>query len=147
MSATDSFENSILLHIFQNANIANIGDATGIRGSVAAGSLFVSLHSSDPGEAGNQSTNEVAYTGYARVAVARSAAGWAVSGSTASNVAAITFGLCTAGSVTATNAGIGAQTSGANQLLFKAAMSPTIAIAAGVTPILQAGTGFTTACD
>lgn len=147
MSATDSFENALLLHIFQNANIANMGDATGIRGSTVAGSLFCSLHSADPGEAGNQSTNEVAYTPYARVGVARSAAGWTVSGSLASNVAAVSFPLCTAGTVTATHAGVGSINTGATQLYFKAPMTPTIAIAAGVTPILQAGTGFTTSCD
>ncbi len=84
MSKTNSLENSLLLHIFNNSDIANIGDATGLRGSSTAGSLYVSLHTGDPGEAGDQTTNECAYTSYARVAVARSGAGWTVTGNSVS---------------------------------------------------------------
>jgi hypothetical protein len=43
--------------------------------------LQVSLHTADPGPSGNQTTSEVAYTGYARVAVNRAndgTAGWTV---------------------------------------------------------------------
>lgn len=38
-------------------NIANLGDAMGVRGSASAGSLYVSLHTSDPGVGGSQATN------------------------------------------------------------------------------------------
>ena len=74
MSKSDSWENGLLLLLFNNTNVANVGDATGLRGSTTAGSLYLSLHTSDPGDAGTQTTNEVdtgAYAGYARVAVAR----------------------------------------------------------------------------
>ena len=93
MSATNAFETNLLNHIFTNAAIANIGDATGLPASATAGSLYVSLHTADPGETGDQTTNETAYTNYARVAVARSAAGWTVSGNNASNTAAVNFDL------------------------------------------------------
>jgi hypothetical protein len=128
MSATNAFETSILQHIFQNADVAAIGDATGIRGSTAAGSLFVSLHTADPGEAGSQTTNETAYTGYARASVARSAAGWAVTASNASNAAVVSFGPCTAGTATITHFGIGTASTGAGNLLFKGALTASIAV-------------------
>ncbi len=128
MSATNAFETSLLQHIFQNAAIANIGDVAGLPASAAAGSLFVSLHTADPGETGAQNTSEAAYTGYARQAVARSAGGWAVSGSNASNAAAITFGPCTAGTATITHFGIGMASTGAGNLLFKGALASSIAV-------------------
>ena len=128
MSASNAFETSLLQHIFQNADIANIGDATGLRGSTTAGSLHVSLHTADPGEAGAQNTSEVSYTGYARQAVARSGAGWVVSGNNASNAAAVVFGPCTAGSATITHFGIGTAASGVGNLLFKGALTASISI-------------------
>ncbi len=143
MSKTDAFEAALLDLIFTNANIANLGDATGVRGSVAAGQLFLSLHTADPGEGGNQSTSEVAYTGYARVGVARSGAGFTRTGSAISPAANVDFGTCTAGSATATHFGIGVAGSGAGTLLYKGAITPTIAIAAGVTPRLTTGSTTT----
>jgi hypothetical protein len=88
----------------------------------------VSLHTADPGEAGAQNTSEVSYTGYARQAVARSGAGWTVSGSNASNAAAVAFGPCTAGSATITHFGIGTASSGAGVLLFKGALTASISV-------------------
>lgn len=98
MSKTNAFETSFLQHVFQNANIANIGDATGLRSSTTAGSLYIGLLTADPTEAGT--ITEANYTGYARVAVARTSGAWGVTGNTASNLAAITFGQATAGSST-----------------------------------------------
>jgi hypothetical protein len=134
LSKTNALENAWLLLLFNNTNIANIGDATGLRGSSTAGSLYVSLHTADPGETGDATTNEVSYTGYARVAVARSAGGWTVTGNSVSPTAAVTFPPCTAGTATATHAGISTAASGAGVLLFKGSISPNIAIANGVTP-------------
>lgn len=74
MSKSDAWESALMLLLFNNTNAANIGDATGLRGSTVAGQLFLALHTADPGEAGTQSTNEVgtgAYTGYARVGLNR----------------------------------------------------------------------------
>jgi hypothetical protein len=128
MSATNAFETSLLQHIFQNADIANIGDAAGLLASAVAGSLYVSLHTADPGEAGAQNTSEASYTGYARQAVARSGSGWTVSGSNASNAAAVAFGPCTAGSATVTHFGIGTASSGAGNLLFKGALTASFTV-------------------
>lgn len=143
MSKSNTFENDLLLLIFNNTNIGLIGDATGVRGATAAGSLFVSLHTADPGEAGTQATSEVAYTGYARVGVARSGAGWVVTGNSVSPAAAINFGACTGGTATATHFAIGTDASGAGKLLYKGAISPTISISNGVTPQLTTATAIT----
>jgi hypothetical protein len=67
-----------LLLLFNNTNAANIGDATGLRGSTTAGSLYLSLHTADPGETGSQTTSECNYTSYARQAVARSSGGFTI---------------------------------------------------------------------
>lgn len=139
MSKSNAWENGLLLLLFNNTNFANVGDATGLRGSTTAGNLYFSLHTADPGEAGDQTTNEVTYTSYARVAVARSGAGFTVSGNAASVAANVTFPAGTGGSGTATNWGLGTASSGAGVLLYKGAISPSIVTGNGVTPQLTAG--------
>ena len=78
MSKSNACENSLLLLIFNNTDFALVGDAGGLQNSATAGNLYFSLHTADPGEAGDQTTSEITYTSYARVAVARSAHGRAV---------------------------------------------------------------------
>jgi hypothetical protein len=143
MSKSDAFESALLALIFQNTNIANVGDATGLRGAAAAGQLFVALHTADPGEAGTQTTNEVAYTGYARVGLARSSGGFTITGNSVSPAANVNFPACTAGSATATHFSVGVASTGAGVVLYKGAISPAIAIAAGVTPQLTTATVIT----
>lgn len=148
MSASNDFETDLLTLAFNNANIANIGDATGLRGSTTPGSLFIALHTADPGEAGNQSTSEISYTGYARVAVARAsgAGGFTVAGNSISNASAVPFGLCTAGSGTATHFSVGYQSGGATKILVSGALNAPLAISAGITPNFAVG-ALTTTCD
>ncbi|MGL5734256.1 MAG: phage tail fiber protein, partial [Beijerinckiaceae bacterium] len=123
MSATNAFETALLTLYFNNVDHANIGDAAGLQNSATAGSFYVSLHTADPGEAGAQNTTETAYTGYARIAVARSGAGWTVSGNQVSNSAVVLFGNCTASPGAAvTHFGIGSDVSGAGNLFFKGAL-------------------------
>ena len=144
MSKGNTFENDLLLLVFNNTNAALIGDATGLRGSTTAGSLYVSLHTGDPGEAGDQTTSEIAYTGYARVAVARSGAGFTVTGNSVSPAATVTFGAMTAGAGgTATHFAIGTAASGTGKVLYKGAISPTISVVNGVTPQLTTATAIT----
>ena len=143
MSKTNSMENGMLLLFFNNTNFANNGDATGLRGSSTAGSYYVSLHTSDPGEAGDQTTSEIAYTSYARVAVARSGAGWVVTGNSVSPAATVSFPPGTGGSGTATYWGVGTASSGAGVLLYKGTVSPTIACGNGITPQLTTASTIT----
>jgi len=142
-SKTDSWEAALLDLLFLNTNAANIGDATGLRGSTTAGSLFVSLHTADPGETGTQSTSEVAYTGYARVGVARSGSGFTRTGNSISPAANIDFGACTGGTATATHFGIGTASSGAGTLLYYGPITPSISISNGVTPRLTTASTVT----
>lgn len=139
MSKSNAWETALLNLVFNNTDAANIGDATGLRGSSTAGSLYVSLHTGDPGEAGNQTTNECAYTSYARVAVARSGAGWTVSGNAVTNAALVQFPQCTGGSETATYFGIGTASSLTGVLLYKGALSASLAISSGIQPQFGAG--------
>jgi len=143
MSKGNTFENDLLLLIFNNTDAANIGDATGLRGSSSAGSLYASLHTGDPGEAGNQTTNECAYTSYARVAVARSGSGWTVSANSVSPAANISFPAATGGSETATHWAVGTASSGTGKLLYSGTISPNISISSGVTPILTTSSAIT----
>jgi hypothetical protein len=144
MSKSNAFENAWLQLVFQNTNIANIGDATGLRGSATAGQLFFSLHSEDPGEVGTQATNEVSYTGYARVGVSRAgSAGFTVTDSSVSPAVNVDFPTCTGGTATAKHFSIGAASSGATLVLYKGAISPNIPIASGATPRLTTATAIT----
>ncbi len=136
MSKGNTFENELLEHILNNADIALIGDATGLRGSAVPGNLYVSLHTANPGEAGTQLTSECAYTSYARVAILRTGAAWTVTANSASPAAEISFPAATGGSETATYFVIGASSSGAGKLLYYGTVTPNIAIADGVTPKL-----------
>ena len=139
MSKGNTFENDLLLLVFNNAAAALIGDASGLQPSATAGSLYVSLHTGDPGEAGDQETNECAYTSYARVAVARSGAGWTVSGNAVTNAALVQFPQCTGSSETATHFSIGTASSGAGKVLYKGALSASLAISSGIQPQFGAG--------
>lgn len=143
MSKSNAFETALLSHIFENADIALIGDAAGLQNSATAGSLYFSLHTADPTDAADQTTSEVAYTNYARVAVARSAAGWTVTGNAVAVDADVVFPAGTGGSGTATHWGLGTDAAGAGLLLYKGAISPSIVCGNGVTPRLTAGTVVT----
>ena len=135
MSKGDVFENDWLKLIFNATAIANIAD------NAAASPLTdlrVSLHTADPGEAGNQTTNETAYTGYARVLVARTTGGWTVTANSVSPVANIDFGECTASPGAAiTHFAVGTATSGAGKLLYSGTVTANITMAVGVIPRLK----------
>ena len=139
MSATNVFENGLLSLIFENANYANVGDATGLRGSSTAGVFYVSLHTANPNETGSQTTSEATYTSYARVTVARSGAGWTVTANQAVNAALVQFPQCTSGSETATHFAVGTASSGTGKVLYKGALSASLAISSGIQPQFAAG--------
>jgi hypothetical protein len=141
MSKSDSFENSWLKLVFNATAIANIADNAA---TAPLTNLYVALHTADPGEAGTQSTSEISYTGYARVAVARTTGGWTVTGNSVSPAAAITFPASTGGTGgTANFFSVGVAASGATTILYSGAVSPTIAVASGVTPQLTTATAIT----
>lgn len=140
MSKGNTYENDLLKLIFNATAIANIADNAG---TSPLTNLYVSLHTADPGEAGDQTTNEIAYTSYARVAVARSGSGWTVSGNSVSPAATISFPAGTGGAGTATHFGVGTASSGAGKLLYSGTVTPNIVCGSGVTPELTAATAVT----
>ena len=140
MAKGATFDNQLLKLIFNATNIANIADNTA---TSPLTNLYLSLHTADPTSAGNQTSNEVSYTGYARVAVARSTSGWTVSGNTVNPAATISWPACTGGTATATNFGVGTASTGTGELLYSGTISPNIAIASGVTPQLTTATSIT----
>jgi hypothetical protein len=140
MSMSNAAEAALLDLLFLNIDWANIGDAGGLQGSAAPGSYYIALHTADPGEAGDQTTSEISYTGYGRVGVVRSGAGFSRSGSTISNVTTVQFGECTAGSGIATHFSVGRDSAGAGLILVKGPLNANRSISAGITPLFNAGT-------
>lgn len=138
MSKANTFENELLQLIFNNVDIADIGDAAGLQNSAAAGNLYVALHTADPGEAGTAATSEAAYGSYARVAVARTVGGWTVSGSSVSNTAQVQFPECTSGSETITHISITTASSGASKILYSGSLTASRSISSGITPLIAA---------
>ena len=141
MPKSTSASNSILALIFNATAIANIADNAA---TSPLTNLYVSLHTADPGEAGSQTTSETAYTGYARVAVARTSGGWTVASGSVSPNANIDFGQCTASPGAAiTHAAVGTASSGTGKVLYKGALSASITMAVGVIPRLTTGSAIT----
>lgn len=140
MSKGNTFENDILKLIFNATAIANIADNAA---SSPLTNLYVSLHTADPGETGDQTTSETAYTSYARVAVARSGSGWTVTANSVSPVANIDFPACTGGTSTITHFGVGTASSSTGKLLYKGTVTPNISVSTGVTPRLTTATAIT----
>jgi len=139
MSMSNAAETALLKLLFANIDWANIGDAGGLLQSVADGSLFISLHTGDPGEAGDQTTNECDYTSYARVAVARIDTAWTFSGDNVSNAAAVDFPACTGGTNTTTYFAVGRDVSGAGMVIVSGALTASLAISNGITPSFAIG--------
>lgn len=86
---------------------------------------------------------------YARVAVARSAGGWTVSGNAATLTAIATFPAMAGGAGgTVTHFGVGYEALGVGTgLAFFGAVTPNIVVTAGVTPKLDTSTNVTNAAD
>lgn len=141
MSFSNQFEADILGLIFNATAIAGLADNAS---ASPLTNLYVALHTADPGEGGNQATSEVSYTGYARVAVQRSGAGWTLAGQTISPTAVIEFGEMTAGTPgTAVYASVGTSASGAGKCIIRGALSPTIPFQVGTVPRIRANSTIT----
>ena len=126
--------------ILENFTAPLVGDATGLVGSTGAGSAYIALHTADTGlSAGDQTTNEVAYTSYARVAVGRAGANWTTAAKASENTAEVAFPACTGSTATATHFSVGYATSGAGKIFFWGALDASLAISTGITPAFAAG--------
>lgn len=142
-SIGNTFENDLMKLIFNATAIANLADNAA---SSPLTSLQNSLHTADPGEAGDQTTSETTYTSYARVAAARdtsTASRYVVTNNTANPNQNIDFPAGTGGSGTVTHMVIGTASSGAGKILFSGTVTPNITVGNGVTPRLTTATAAT----
>lgn len=128
-----------MLLVFQATAWANVADNAA---SSPITNWQVSLCTADPGDTGNQTTSETAYTSYARVAVARTSGGWAHSAGTVNPVANISFPQATGGTSTITHFGIGTASTSTGVLHWSGTVSPNISVATGVSPILTTATAI-----
>ncbi len=146
MPKSAAYETDQLALLLNATGIANIADNTA---TSPLANLYVALHTSNPGPTGTQSTDEVSYTSYARVAVARSNASpaWTITGSnpaSASPTANITFPTSTGGTGgTVTYFSIGSEASGAGVIYYYGTVSPNIAVSSGVAPQLTTASTIT----
>lgn len=140
MAKGATFDNDLLKLIFNASAIANIADNAA---SSPITNLYVALHTADPTSSGNQSSSEATYTSYARVAVARTSSGWAVSGNAVTPVATIGFPQCTGGTNTITNFSIGTASTGSGKILYTGSVSPPISVSTGVTPQFTTASSMT----
>lgn len=140
MSFGNTFENDLLKLIYNATAIANIADNAA---SAPLTNIYVAGHTASPDETGTQSTNELAYTSYARVAVARTSGGWTVTNNSVSPVANIDFPAGTGGSGTMTHFSTGVASSGATKILNYGTVTPNIVCGNGITPRLTTATAIT----
>jgi hypothetical protein len=140
MSFSNTAENSIMALIFNATAWANMADNAA---SSPQTNIAVGLHTADPGEAGTMATSETTYTSYARQSVARSNAGWTVTGGSVSPAANIDFPAGTGGSGTVTHFSTGKTGGGAAEIHLKGTVTPNIVTGSGVTPRLTTSTAIT----
>lgn len=140
MSIANATENAIMLLVFNATAWSNYADNAA---SSPQTNIHVGLHTADPGEAGDMTTSESAYTSYARVNVARSGSGWTVTNNSVSPAANIDFPAGTGGSGTITYFSTGKTGGGAAAILWSGTVSPNIVSGNGVTPRLSTSTTIT----
>jgi hypothetical protein len=140
--ATDALENDFMELFLKATAWANIADNAA---SSPVANFSQSLHTSSPGDAGNQTTNEIAYTSYVRKTVARSGTGWNVTGGVGTLAANQDFAAGTGGSGTATHFGLGRDASSTGRLWVYGTVTPNIVTGNGVTPRLTTSTSITLA--
>lgn len=132
MPKSTTASNNILALIFNATTWNNIAENDSTSPNT---SLYLSLHTADPGVGGSQTTNETSYTNYVRVAVVRTTSGWEIpaSGET-SNAALVQFAQCGLTGATITHVAIGTASSGAGLVLYAGALNTSLAVANLIQP-------------
>jgi hypothetical protein len=142
MSFSNAAENGLLALIFNATTYANI--ATNATASPLT-NIAAALHTADPGEAGDQTTSESAYTNYARQNIARSTSGFTAPSAGSTSLAAnVDFPSSGASGTTITFGSLGKTGGGATEIIVSGAISPNISIpSAGVIPRLTTSSTVT----
>lgn len=139
MPKSISFSHSFLLLLFNNVDLGLVGDTAGLQGSDVAGSLYIALHTADPGAGAAQTAYETVYANYARVAVARTALGFAVLDAQVTNVADVTFPSSNGTTSTITHWSVGVAPTGNGLVLYSGPLSPSREILSKDIPVIPAG--------
>jgi hypothetical protein len=126
-----------LLGLFYNATaIANIADNAA---SSPITTVSVALATASYSASSTMSSNETAYTNYARQTVARTTSGWAApSAGATSNVASIEFPQCGVTGATITSACTG-KGAGASDIFHYGDLNASIAVSNQIQPRFAAG--------
>jgi hypothetical protein len=127
MSLSNATENQVLKMLLQGTDPSYRAGAT----------QYLALFTADPGEAGAVAS-EASYTGYARVALAKSGA-WTDGGSTFTNANLSQFGACTAGTNALTHFAVVDTASGAVDMMISGALSATLNVSPGIQPQFAPG--------
>jgi hypothetical protein len=128
MSFSNDAETAVLDQVFKGTALPWNGNTN----------LWLALHTADPTETGTATSNEAAYTSYARVLVTR-ATDFTVSGNTVQNTNLEQFPQCTGGSETITHASIVTTASGAGTIVVRAALNSSIPVSTGIQPQFASG--------
>lgn len=134
MSATNQFEEDLLLALFTHVTLPNVGDPTGMGTATTEGSVDISLHGSPMADTDtSNATNAVVYTNYVVTSVVRQAGQWTISGGSCDNTNAITFATCGVTGDTITDFGLVFDTGGTFLQLYGDLTSDLI-VSNGITP-------------
>jgi len=135
------FDNDLLKLIFNATPIVQLADNAAVSPLTF---LYFSLHTTDPGIGGDQTTNEATYTGYARVPVARTASGFVVTGNACVLAGPVAFPTPTGGAGQVLQwFGLGFALGGTGKLMYRGPITPTITIVNTIAPVLTTGTTIT----
>jgi len=116
--------------VYRNVAFAGVGDVNGLPASAAAGNLFVALFTD---------TVEVAYTGYARQPIARSAVGFGRTANVVTNNLELLWTLCPVGTSVQSATKVRIYTDvAAGTLLHEVTLASPIPIQAAVRPVIEA---------
>jgi hypothetical protein len=135
---SDYLCNGLLQLIFNGVELAGLA----MNDTSPLYTFYIALHTADPTAAGNQNSYEISYTGYARIGILRSSAGFVISGNSVSPVDLVAFTASSGGAGgTATFWSVGTDSTGAGNILYSGPLSPPIIVSVGVTPeITQSST-------
>ncbi len=134
MSFSTAAQNSFLALLCENTAWANVGNSGGLQPSSVSGDLYLALHTASPGVAGNQTTNEATYAGYARVAIPRASGSWTAGTGAISNANAVTFPACTSGTETETYFSVGTSATGTGEVIAFGPLGTPITVATSQAP-------------
>jgi hypothetical protein len=140
MTKSIAFASNFLKLVYQAVAWANMADNAA---AAPLTNIYWALHTATPGTAGDQTTNEITYTSYARQAVARTSGGHAVTNNVMNPVANVVFPASTGATPTATHFSTGSAVSGAGNRFHHGTVTPNIVVSTTVPQTLVNSSNIT----